>query len=219
VDERAFRALTGFTDDQWKRLIWQLARYALGVSRGLRWRTQSPIELPGGETIDSIVSKAIEKVFSGERRWDPGKEPDLGKYLQGVIDSLLSHLAEGKDNTMFAPVPNTVGGQATAEWESGMGGRPHGAEWIGRPVKSPEKLLLEQQAAKRDDRVLELLIDECSVDAPLSKVLQAMFDGYEKRAEIAEATGLPENEVSNAGKRLDRKLAKLRLQLLAKDKR
>jgi len=53
-----------------------------------------------------------------------------------------------------------------------------------------------------------LLIDECGDDDILIKVLEAMMDGAEKSAEIAEATGIPIKDVYNATKRLDRKLEK-----------
>ena len=74
-------------------LIKELGRYALSVSRSKpRWRTDDPVNLPRGESVDSIVSLAFEKLLTGERVWNPEKEPELKSYLMGVIDSLVESL-------------------------------------------------------------------------------------------------------------------------------
>jgi len=99
LSQEARAALAQLSDDALQTLILELGRYALSVSRRLYWRTGNAVDLPRGETVDSIVSKALTKVLTGERRWNPQTAPDLQKYLMGVIDSLLSHLAQHNDNT------------------------------------------------------------------------------------------------------------------------
>ena len=64
-------AISEISDEEWQQIILDLGWYAVSVSRRLRWRTKNPIDLPRGETVDSIVSKALEKLFSGDREWDP----------------------------------------------------------------------------------------------------------------------------------------------------
>jgi hypothetical protein len=205
VNSRAYEAVCRITDDQWRDIALDLHGYALSVSRHLRWRTRNPVELPGGETVKSIVSKAVEKLFSGDRDWDPEKEPDIRKFLRDVIDSLLNHLAESQDNTLITVAPDP-GSTDYAAWESGSRKRDPAADWLVPPSLSPEAALIQQEQAALEDRALGLLVDECG-DAPvLMAVLEAMMDGYDKPAEISKHKGIPVKDVYSAIKRLDRKL-------------
>lgn len=136
MDPKAEEALAKLSDQEWADLIVALTRYAFSVSRNLRWRTNSPLELPGGETVDSIVSKAIEKLYSGDREWHPDEQPDLNRYLQGVIDSLLNHLAEAQENVMLRGVPEP-GSKEAPDWESGYSKRERAADWLVPTSSSP----------------------------------------------------------------------------------
>jgi hypothetical protein len=205
VNPKAYEALSRIPDEEWLAMTPRLARYALSVSRDLRWRTRDSEELPGGETVTSIVSKAIEKIYSGERDWDPDKEPDLEKYLRSVIDSLLNHLATSLDNVIVTVPPGPESDDA-ADWETGSPQRDPAADWLVPPSKSPEAVLLRREEAVLEDHALELLLDECVQDSVLMKVLEAMMDGSSKAAEISRVTGIPIKDVYNAAKRLDRKL-------------
>ena len=209
MNTKALDAVSEISTEKWKDIALELGRYALSVSRKLRWRTQNPVELPGGETVDSIVSKSIEKLFSGDRHWDPDKEPDVKQYLMGVIDSLLNHLADSKENTLITVTPEPGSTDAPA-WESGSPKRDPAADWLVPARPSPEALVLKQERAHLEDRALDLLIDECADDEILINVLEAMMDGHEKPAEIAKAKGMSIKEVYNATKRLDRKLENVR---------
>ena len=187
----------------------ELGWYALSVSRNLRWRTKNAVELPGGETVGSIVSLAIERVLKGERSWNPRTQPDLKRFLMDVIDSLLNHLATGIDNTMFISLQDERLGGTSSE---GMadGPAPIAERFPSQETPSPEKLLMDREQANLEDRALELLIDECESDPVLKKMLEAMFDGHEKPGEISEATGIPVKEIYSASKRLDRRCEVIR---------
>lgn len=202
---KAYEAICRIPDDEWRSIAVELTRHALSVSRRLRWRTRNVRELPGGETVDSIASKAIEKVFLGERDWDPENEPDITKYLMGVIDSLLNHLAESQENTLMT-IPPEPGSVDAAAWESGSSKRDPASDWLIPESGSPEAALIKQEQTSIEDRALELLMDECADDEILMKVLEAMMDGYNAPAEISKAKGIPVKDVYNAIKRLDRKL-------------
>jgi hypothetical protein len=129
--------------------------------------------------------------------------------LKGVIDSILNHLADSKENSLIIVTPE-AGSTGAAAWESGSPQRDPAADWLVPARPSPEALVLEQERAHLEDRALDLLIDECADDEILINVLEAMMDGYEKPAEVAEAKGMSVKEVYNAPKRLDRKLEKVR---------
>lgn len=209
MNRKAYEAVCRISIDEWRGIALELERHALSVSRNLRWRTQNPVELPGGETIDSIVSKAVEKLFSGDREWDPDKEPDIKKYLKGVIDSLLNHLAESKENTLLAPAPEPESSDAPA-WEGGSQKRDPAADWLVPARPSPLTVLIKQEDAALEDRALGLLIDECTDDEILMNVLEAKMDGAETPGEISKAKGISIKDVYNAIKRLDRKLERVR---------
>jgi hypothetical protein len=205
VNSKAYEAVSRISEDEWREIAVDLERYALSVSRTLRWRTQNALELPGGETVGSIVSKAIEKLFSGDREWDPEEGPDIRAYLRGVIDSLLNHLAESHDNILVTVVPNAQSADAPA-WESGSPKRDPAVDWLVPAQRSPEAHLLRREQTALEDRALGLLLDECSDDPVLMAVLEAMMDGYDKPAEISEHKGIPVKDVYNAIKKLDRRL-------------
>lgn len=212
VNSKAYEAVSRISDDEWRDIALELERHALSVSRNLRWRTKNVVELPGGETVGSIVSKAIEKLFRGDRDWDPGAQPDIRNYLKGVIDSLLNHLADSLENTLITSVPPPDSEDAPA-WERGSSKRDPAANWLVPRQRSPEATLLERERATLEDRALELLIDECADDKMLLGVLEAMLDGVETPAEIAESKNISVKDVYNATKRLDRKLELIRARI------
>lgn len=221
----AVHLLRKLSNEEWARLIKELGRYALSISRRLRWRTENPYELPGGETVDSIVSKALKMVLTGAfegsdiggpkrdvRRWDPQKSPDLKKYLMNVIKSLLNHLATSEENTKFSRVPNGHSEDGTP-WETGFRDHTADNEWLGRPARNPEEILLDKEAVAINDRALEMLFAESRSDLALTKVLLAMSRGRRTPSEISKDTELSVIEVYSAMKRLDRKAAIVRREL------
>ena len=200
------------SEDELEELILRLGHYALRESNRLRWRTGSSVELPGGETIDSIVSLALEKTLSGEREWNPQAGSKLQEYLMNVIDSLLNHLATGRDNSLFTTVTSSDG-----TVNEGDKFRSHSSEhhvgWLTRGEVSPETLLLEKEEAEVYERALELLREECEGDPVLMKIIEVMMEGNEKAEQIATASGLNVKEVYNAMKRLSRKAKRVSLRI------
>ncbi len=209
MNPKAYAALLKVTEDEWRAMAQRLTRYSLTASRQLRWRTQNSQELPGGETIGSVVSKAIEKLYTGKRNWDPEKQPNLEKYLQSVIDSLLSHLSTSDDNVIVIATPEP-GSKDAPDSERGSSQRDPAADWLIPPSRSPEAVLAREQRTALEDRALELLLDECSEDTVLFAVVEAMMDGYGTPTEISDAKGIEVKDVYNAAKRLDRKLERVR---------
>lgn len=49
------------------------------------------------------MQDAITKVYMGDRKWDPDKDPDLYGYLTSVVDSRLSGLLDRADFRYRAP--------------------------------------------------------------------------------------------------------------------
>ena len=216
MTNEARKVLEGMSGDEFDRLVLHLGSYTLGETNRLQWRTGSAVDLPGGETVESIVYQAIEKAWAGERNWNPEQDPDFKKYLMDVIDSLVNHLFDSTDNKMFTTEP-AEGSDDRRVWEGAS--RKHeckherGADWMARQSASPEDLLLEKEEAERKRQGIEMLLAESRGDEELTYVIQAMLDGYNKAGEIAQVTGIDVRDVYNIMKRLDRKVEAVRTQL------
>ncbi|MBO0719521.1 MAG: hypothetical protein J2P41_01785 [Blastocatellia bacterium] len=193
-------------DEELEKMILQLSYYTSKVRRSYRWRIKEGGALPKGETVNSIVSLAFEKVYAGERRWDSALQPDFMKFMRDVIDSLIYHLAWGKDNTSLAPVP----AEEIEEWQSSLANAEPAAEWLARGEATPEETLIAKESRAQKDLAIRLLLEECAEDASLIRIVDAMLDGCDRCADIAEAAGLEVRDVYNAMKRLDRKIASVR---------
>jgi hypothetical protein len=202
--------------EEYDRLVLHLGRYAMQVSHIYKWRTGNSYDLPGGHTVESIVVLAIEKAWLGERHWDREKQPDFKKYLMDVIDSLLYHLATGKDNEMLTAEPEP-GTKDEQDWHTGSPERRSDVDWLVRRTATPEEELLEQEAAEREERqrdhAIDMLMEEARGDEELTYVIQAKLDGFDKAGEIAEETGIEVRDVYNIMKRLNRKIAMVRRRL------
>ena len=209
LETDAHAALAQLSDEALGRLILELGRYALSVSSKLYWRTGNAVELPRGETVDSIVSTAFTKMLSGERRWQPQHEPDIKTYLMNVIDSLLYHLATSKDNTMVTAMPAT---QPAGEFQTRSPTEASVVPWQAQPPGSPEAALLQQEEEQHKERMLQHLREACHDDPLVAQVIQAMQEGYGKPADIAQVVRKPVADIYNALKRLDRKIVRLRQQ-------
>ncbi|HYP28543.1 MAG TPA: hypothetical protein VE262_17660 [Blastocatellia bacterium] len=215
----AHKLIERMSRDEFDRLVLHLGRYAMQAqaTHGYTWRTGSKEELPGGETVETVVYLAIEKTLTGERRWDMGKDPDFKKYLMDVIDSLLYHLATGKDNTMLTAEPQP-GSDDEKNWHTRSPESQPETDWLVRQAATPEIELLAREEGQGEqrarDKAIKMLLEEAEGDDEVTHIIQAMLDGYEKSSEIAAATGIDIKDVYKATKRLNRKIAAVRKRLI-----
>lgn len=201
MDQRIF---TLFQKQDWQKISLELAKHTALKVRRLYWRTPCEEILPEGETIKSLVSKAVEKVLSGERKWNPDKNPDLLKYLKSVLDSLISHLATSIDNQLLQRFQVTNDGQDKQDLLT-RADTPYATE-LG---KTPEELMLEKEKAERDNKILSELIDVISDDEELSILWNCFEKGIVKADEIAKETGFDVSHVYQLRRKLDRRAATL----------
>lgn len=208
--------LGGIGMEEFDLMVLHLGRYAMQVSNIYKWRTGGSYDLPGGHTVESVVFLAIERAWLGERQWDREKQPNFKKYLMDVIDSLLYHLATGKDNEILTTEPEP-GTEDEKHWHTGSPKRHSEADWLVRENATPEEELLEKEEIEREsrsrNRAIEMLLEESCGDDELTFVIQAMLDGYDKPGEIAEVTGIDIRDVYNITKRLNRKVTAVRRRL------
>jgi hypothetical protein len=192
------------SDDELEKMILELGYYASKVSNEYRWRTKEKEALPKGETVNSVVSLALEKVWSGERRWNPAQQSDFMKFMRDVIDSLMNHLASGKDNILLMPAPDE---DIEGDWHTGSKEAAHDTEWLARREATPEQALIDRESQAQKDEAIRALLEECAGDPVLTKIVNAMLDGYDQCGQIAQVVGIEVKDVYNAMKRLDRKIA------------
>jgi hypothetical protein len=228
LESSVSQILRSLSDEDWTRLIKELGRYAISKSRRLSWRTENTLELPGGETVDSIVSKALKMVLTGAfddaadskdihagvRRWDPQKNPNFKKYLMDVIKSLLNHLAMSEENTKFTRLPDELPNNGLS-WETGLNDGAGNSSWLATPALNPEQILLKKETQNLSDRALEMLVEKSGSDPCLMTVIASMRSGHGAPREISRDTGLSVSAVYGAMKRLDRKAAIIRRELAA----
>ncbi len=165
----------------WATIATHLVAYAAREVRYRHWRTGSKVDLPKGKSAEDLAYDAIAKVFTGQRAWKPDEQPDLLRYLMGVVDSDLSALLKSgahKKNERFPDDPD-------AEC-------PHS---VGATAATPEDTLLAQEL---QDEVLAA----CQDDDELTLVACALLEGTNKAADIAGETGLPVARVYKLKQRL-----------------
>jgi hypothetical protein len=180
------RVTDRMSDDDWHRLILQLGRYTLHKSRRFYWRTGNSGELPGGEVTESLVSKALVLWLTGRRRWNPSEYGDLRGFLQGVIDSLLSHFANGYDNRKFE-----VGSSKFKVEHASPGATPEG------------ELLARERVTEAEQTLAEIIL-QSQQDPVVIDIIDAVRNGALTRRDIVRATGHSPDVIDNGLKRLRR---------------
>lgn len=208
--------LDSLRDVEQTELLLNLTDYAEGKAAGKDWRTGNKVELSDAETCFSVVSLAFERVLEGRRVWNPETEPSFKKYMFDVIDSLLSHLATGKDNRLFvnensgryAAVKDkeNVGVLAIAE-EKFIAAKDRkqfeNSEWLVRKQPSPEDELIIAEEKKFNDAVLQAIYEAIADDAEVSAMVAAMERGIEKPEDIADYAKIDVERIYNARRRLN----------------
>lgn len=207
------------------KLVINLTKYAGRKAKNYFWRTKNDEELSDGENIFSVVTLAFEKVLDDKRIWNPKVEPEFIKYMFDVIDSLLWHLATGKDNEIFvnendrryaangerknvgvlaASEEKFAAAKATRKFED--------SEWLIRNQLSPEDELIAAEEKAFNDQVLQAIQEAAAGDAEVSAMIEAMDYNYSASREIAEFTGIDVDRIYNARKRLNTLVTKVKQQ-------
>ena len=209
----AHKMLVNETGEELKKLILNLGRYTAKKCKRYYWRTGNSLELPQGETFDSIVSKALIRIIRENdrgRRWNPDKHPNFTKYMMGVIDSILYHLAKNSDNRFFKSMPEGI---EIANFEissvtNSKGAKVIEANWLQHRNLSPEEILIRANNALQAENTLNRLKVKIKGDIELEKIVAAIEDGCEKSndKEIEKVTGIDIKTVRSAKKRLERRI-------------
>lgn len=173
MNEKVLNLLDSY---DWKNTIIQLAAYSVNLCR------IKNIQLPKGLEPEDLTMDAIQKVYLGERKWNPDTDPDLFKYLKSVVKSILDNEIKSKD------------GQVVKIEEQSE-------EYIIRV----ENYIEEEIYCKQLDQQISF---NMRGDPELCLVYKAIKDGL-KPGDIAKEYAIPINLVRNTLKRLLRLVHKM----------
>ena len=168
----------------WADIGIRLTAYAVWKARNFRWRTHQEWALAAGMTPEDVARDAILKLLEGRRAWDPQRGALL-PYLEGVVDSLMSHLAGSQDNVLLAPL--AVGEHAYARR----------APALDDPAPDDQLERLRAVLVRRDHGQLIEILDAAQVCGPTP-------------AAIARHLKTPVADINNRLKRLRRLALQLR---------
>ena len=164
--------LTQILDNQnWEEIILKLTAYALQLCRF--WNVRPP----NGLEAEDIVMDAIDKTYTGVRKWNPEIDGDLYSFLKSAIKSILHN------NLVSADTKKRRSDLYSEDL-------PHQTDY------DPDGEMYSKQI---DVGISERLKDE----PDLCLVYKALKDGYRPR-EIAEDYAIDIKIVRNAQKRLHR---------------
>ena len=167
--------------DQWAPKLVRLAQRKINL-RVFSGRYGGRI--PGGLNSLDIVQNAILKTLSGERKWDPKKEPDLFNFLKWAIYSEISALAKKLENKLSA--------------EPGNKHEEDDVEPFENNFADEEKSQLE--AMENDEYLTNFYV--FMEGEPDLQILMEFFEKGFKRQDIAEKLGKAPTEITNLKKRL-----------------
>jgi hypothetical protein len=195
-------ALCRETDDTWRLLTKQLTYYAACLLRGRRWRGLENGVPPDGHSAESVAGEAIARLFAGTD-WQPKGKPyhpeELRFELMRIAQNTVRNLARRKENATVSSEPDLRHRDEEISEESFFSNF--------RSDSPPADAEAERDEAKA---ALTKFMGEFKVFLGSEKLLVRLFEcihaGILKRDEQAAFLGISAQDVTNARKRLDRRL-------------
>jgi len=143
--------------------------------------------LPGYFTSGDFIGEVYEKVYIGERKWDPEKDPDLLKYLKSAIDSLIYDATKLKDSKLLQ------------------------LDLIKHDVSDGEDLFELQVSKEIYENIYDNIIEEIKGDDDLELLFMfATENGNSKPGEIKKELGWDKDKTNNVKKRLKRLVMRIK---------
>jgi len=185
------------TGEQWAECVERLTLYAARKFVRLGWRGRGrnfDRAGPGGVSPDDMASSAITSVIDGTRNYDPDSQPDFMRFLESVVDSQVSHLANSAPARKTRPLPIVAG--------TGGRGDPKEVELPGRNPDPLEVCLNTDMVAKAK----AVAVEGAGKDPDILKVFECLEAGIYKPSEMAEVLDMDIARINNIQKRLRRKI-------------
>ena len=182
----------------WSAIGKQLAAYATWRAQNFAWRTGDHEDLALGLQGVDIAQMAIKKVLTGERAWNP-ERGNLLPYLKGVVDSLMSHMADSPDNTVQTRLAEDEEGKELLDHAEF-----HAARNDDFGLLSAHQRSRGTNSDVENERVAKLFAAVQGEDDLMAVLDVVMSSGETKPAHIAAELGIEVTEVNNRLKRLRR---------------
>ncbi len=170
----------------WELLTTSLVGYVVMSAKLYGWNVDSSGMLTNGMAPEDIAAIAVQKVISGERSWDPVRQPKLYWVLVGVARSELNHLYQSWSNRHIKTREPSVL-ESRADESSGPAGE-----------------FQEKMRKNRIRDVMTLIRRELNEKPDLAEIFDMIMDGTWKSGEIAGRLGVEVKEIYNMKKRLRR---------------
>ena len=183
------------TEDQWSELTERLTLYASCKVIKRYWRglrVKKGQSFMGFDAAD-IAANAIVRVIVGKRKWNVEAYPNFSRFLESVVDSIISALVRSPENRRvrrLEPVEDDESCGSGFEPASGMA--------------TPDEICELAEWGEKFKTALDKELGDDSVSKGLFECLHA---GITDRSEIAEYLELTVTEIYNAQKRLNGRIA------------
>lgn len=184
----------------WKDIILRLTNHAFWRARRYKWRSGDFTRLPRGMAPEDFAIDAIEKIWNGQRNWNPEKYPNLLHHLMWIVDSDLDHA--------FRSLEHKSTGKATSS-EDHDGSDPNSISSIHNTPLTPEKNMLASQDREMEEEVKKQLYTAVEGDEDLELLLICIEEGFDKADLIASETGWDIKKVYNLRRKLLRRGKKI----------
>lgn len=195
----------------WDNMIPKLLKHALNKLRRRFFFHNSTLQSTKTEQIaQDQVMEAIVKLWDETVSWDYEKKDNLLYFLQGVINSQISHLFDNEEyltTERFPVAPSASTDEHIDVEELLKRSNPH--EEHARdmtptvPPDPQEALLLKKQEA-HDKTATDALLERLKGDKELEDIVLCIMGGTTKPQEIAEEMGVDVKHIYNLQKKLRR---------------
>lgn len=196
------QALCCESDDTWRDLTKRLVAYATCLLRGKRWRCLSDGVPPYGHDANSLAQQAIQEIFDGSG-WQPKGQPysrdELIIELKRLVRNTIKNMGRRKENRLVSSEPDLVHKDEEIGAENFFNNFPGDFPQADGEISRKEA---EERLRRFQDEVRRFLAD----DERSRGIFNCICDGVTKRDDQATQLQITPQEITNARKRLDRKL-------------
>lgn len=189
-------------DEFWILLTKRLIAYAASLLRSRRWRGLGNGVLPDGHSPESIAAEAVETLFVGTD-WHPKGNPysqqELYFELMRIVNNIVRKLERRKENRIVSSEQDLSYNDEELSSEpffNNLGGLSPRAD---AEAQRHEGLTLLKKFQVEFQSFL-------GAEERLKQIFNCVCQGIVKRDEQAKFLSLTPQEITNARKRLDRKL-------------
>ncbi len=190
-------------EQDWNELGRRLVAHAIRRARIRGWREwwrDAVVRL--GTSPEDIVHDVIQKVFAGQRTWDPAKG-ELLPTLKRMVESDLNHLWEKQAGDVERPFPEDPG--AREPMEASAAALPGAAFTPAVPVDPEEAMERQDEVVAASARVTALFAAVAG-EADLQELIDAIMEGCPTEPRhLAEHLKVPVSEIHNRLRRLRRR--------------